>query len=48
MACAAADGNLREGHAQSKVWGTIYNPQENNSLTHVQSMREAAQRLGLT
>jgi len=33
---------------KAKVWGTIYNPQESNSLTHVQSMREAAQRLGLT
>lgn len=32
----------------AKVWGTIYNPQESNSLTHVQAMREAAARLGLT
>lgn len=33
---------------QAKVWGTIYNPQESNSLTHVQAMREAAKRLDLT
>jgi putative tryptophan/tyrosine transport system substrate-binding protein len=32
-------------HAQ--VWGTIYNPQEVNSLTHLQAMRAAASRLGL-
>lgn len=33
---------------KAKVWGTIYNPQETNSLTHVKAMREAAQRMGLT
>lgn len=33
---------------QAKVWGTIYNPQETNSLTHIQSIREAAKELGLT
>ena len=32
----------------AKVWGTIYNPQETNSLTHVQAMQQAARRLGLT
>jgi len=35
-------------HPQARAWGTIYNPQEANSLTHVQAMREAFQRLGLT
>jgi len=33
---------------QAKVWGTIYNPQEINSLTHVGVMRVTAARLGLT
>ncbi|MBA4256491.1 MAG: ABC transporter substrate-binding protein [Polaromonas sp.] len=33
---------------QAKVWGTIYNPQEVNSIAHIQSMREAAKDLGLT
>jgi len=32
---------------QAKVWGTIYNPQEVNSLTHLQAMRTTASRLGL-
>lgn len=32
----------------AKVWGTIYNPQEANSLTHLQAMRDAAKQLGLT
>lgn len=33
---------------KAKVWGTIYNPQETNSLTHIRAMREAARQLGLT
>lgn len=33
---------------QAKVWGTIYNPAESNSLTHLQAMRDSAKRLGLT
>jgi putative tryptophan/tyrosine transport system substrate-binding protein len=32
---------------QARVWGTIYNPQEVNSLTHLQAMHAAASRLGL-
>ena len=32
----------------AKVWGTIYNPQESNSITHLQAMRESAKQLGLT
>lgn len=32
----------------AKVWGTIYNPQEANSLTHLQAMRDTARQLGLT
>lgn len=32
---------------QAKVWGTIYNPSEVNSVTHVQAMRQAAHQLGL-
>lgn len=31
-----------------KNWGTIYNPAEANSVTHVKAMRAAAQKLGLT
>ena len=30
-----------------KRWGTIYNPQEANSVKHLQILREAANRLGL-
>ncbi len=30
-----------------KKWGTIYNPTEENSVTHVKAMREAAKTLGL-
>ena len=33
---------------QAKIWGTIYNPQESNSLSHIQLMRDAAKDLGLT
>lgn len=33
---------------QAKVWGTIYNPKETNSLAHIQVMREVAKSLGLT
>jgi ABC-type uncharacterized transport system substrate-binding protein len=32
---------------QARKWGTIYNPAEANSVSHVQSMREAAKSLGL-
>ncbi len=32
----------------AKVWGTIYNPKEANSLSHILVMREAAKGLGLT
>lgn len=32
---------------QAKVWGTIYNPAEDNSVAHVNEMRQAAQSLGL-
>lgn len=32
----------------AKVWGTIYNPAEANSLTHIQAMRDTARQLGLT
>lgn len=32
----------------AKIWGTIYNPQESNSLSHIQLMRDAAKDLGLT
>ncbi|MBI3150291.1 MAG: ABC transporter substrate-binding protein [Betaproteobacteria bacterium] len=31
-----------------KVWGTIYNPTEVNSVSHIAAMREAATKLGLT
>ena len=31
----------------AKRWGTIYNPAEANSVTHVRAMREAAKSLGL-
>lgn len=31
---------------QAKRWGTIYNPAEANSVTHVKAMREAAKTLG--
>ena len=31
----------------AKVWGTIYNPDEVNSLTHVQALHTEARRLGL-
>jgi putative ABC transport system substrate-binding protein len=30
-----------------KKWGTIYNPGEANSVTHIKAMREAAKSLGL-
>ncbi len=30
-----------------KKWGTIYNPAEANSVTHIKAMREAAKTLGL-
>lgn len=30
-----------------KKWGTIYNPAEANSVTHIKAMREAAKSLGL-
>jgi len=33
---------------KAKTWGTIYNPNEVNSLSHVKVMREAARDLGLT
>ena len=33
---------------QAKVWGTIYNPKEVNSVTHIQAMRDGARQLGLT
>lgn len=32
----------------AKIWGTIYNPQESNSLSHIQIMRDTARGLGLT
>jgi putative ABC transport system substrate-binding protein len=32
---------------QAKAWGTIYNPQEANSLAHIQSIRDTARELGL-
>lgn len=32
---------------QATKWGTIYNPAEANSVSHVQTMREAAKSLGL-
>lgn len=32
----------------AKRWGTIYNPAELNSVTHIKAMREAARKLGLT
>ena len=32
---------------KAKTWGTIYNPDEINSVTHVQAMRQAAHQLGL-
>lgn len=32
----------------AKTWGTIYNPREANSLSHIQIMRDAAKNLGLT
>jgi putative ABC transport system substrate-binding protein len=32
----------------AKRWGTIYNPAESNSVFHVDLMREAAKKLGLT
>lgn len=32
---------------QAKKWGTIYNPAEANSVSHIQTMREAAKVLGL-
>ncbi len=33
---------------RAKVWGTIYNPLEVNSLTHIQAIRDACKQLGLT
>lgn len=33
---------------QAKTWGTIYNPKESNSLSHIQVMRDAAKNMGLT
>lgn len=32
----------------AKRWGTIYNPAESNSILHVNAMREAAKKLGIT
>ncbi|MDP2369668.1 ABC transporter substrate-binding protein [Rhodoferax sp.] len=32
---------------KAKSWGTIFNPAEANSVTHVKAMREAAKALGL-
>ncbi|MFO1263315.1 MAG: ABC transporter substrate-binding protein [Rhodoferax sp.] len=32
---------------QARKWGTIYNPAEANSVSHIQTMREAAKALGL-
>lgn len=32
----------------ARDWGTIYNPAEPNSVRHIEAMREAARRLGLT
>jgi putative ABC transport system substrate-binding protein len=32
---------------KAKKWGTIYNPAEANSVTHIKAMREAARKLGL-
>jgi len=31
----------------AKRWGTIYNPAELNSVTHIKAMRDAAKKLGL-
>lgn len=31
----------------AKRWGTIYNPSELNSVTHIKAMRDAAKKLGL-
>lgn len=33
---------------QARKWGTIYNPVEFNSTTHVRALQEAAKKLGLT
>ena len=33
---------------RAKTWGTIYNPQESNSTSHLQIMRDVARDLGLT
>lgn len=33
---------------KGKRWGTIYNPAESNSVLHIEAMREAAKKLGLT
>jgi len=32
----------------AKRWGTIYNPAEQNSVIHIEAMRDAAKKLGLT
>lgn len=32
---------------QAKTWGTIYNPEEDNSISHVREMRKTIQELGL-
>ncbi len=32
----------------AKRWGTIYNPAESNSILHINAMREAAKKLGIT
>lgn len=32
---------------QAKVWGTIYNPEEDNSISHVSEMRKSIQNLGM-
>lgn len=32
---------------KAKRWGTIYNPTELNSVTHIKAMRDAAKKLGL-
>ncbi len=33
---------------KAKIWGTIYNPEESNSVSHIQIMRDTAKGLGLT
>ena len=33
---------------KARIWGTIYNPKEVNSMSHVKTMRDAARGLGFT